>query len=178
MVIEVLYMSKNATTRHRTKSDFAVTYCFRSSTCISGLFLFKIGSKCADFCGVPKSNCNRLKTVRLRVVFGGLFILKSMQPQPPVRFSPVSVVFSVHATGPSNTIQMQTRIKISEQKSTMSKARKRTGRGRKKRASNRGKCLIPCCTTCLIFFFSKMASQRAAQDVAADAAGPPVHLTR
>ena len=36
MVIEVLYMSKNATTRHRTKSDFAVTYRFHSSACISG----------------------------------------------------------------------------------------------------------------------------------------------
>ena len=35
-----------------TKSDFAVTYHFGHISSISGLFLFKIGSKCAHFWGV------------------------------------------------------------------------------------------------------------------------------
>ena len=68
-----------------------------------------MGSKCADFRGVPKTGCNWLQPVRCNRFFGGLFILKSRQPQPPVRslsvrFSPVFGLFSVHTTGPSNTI--------------------------------------------------------------------------
>ena len=47
MVIEVLYMSKNATTRYCTKLDFAIIYLFGHSTCIYSPFLFKIGSKCS-----------------------------------------------------------------------------------------------------------------------------------
>ena len=50
-------------------------------------------------------------------------------------------------------------------------------RGRKKRGSNRGKS-ISTLRDIINFFFSKTATQRAAQDIAADAAGPPIHLTK
>ena len=52
MAIEVIYMSKNTTIRHHTKLDFAVTYYFGHSTCISGPLLSEIGSKCAYLEGV------------------------------------------------------------------------------------------------------------------------------
>ena len=56
-----------------TKSDFAETYCFGHNSCNFGLFLFKIGSKCAHFWEVSRgqpvasaTGCNRSQTVWLR----------------------------------------------------------------------------------------------------------------
>ena len=61
---------------------------------------------------------------------------------------------------------------------TTSEARKRTGRGQKKGEATTVSDYSMLCDTFNFFFCSKTTSQRAAQDVAADAAGPPVHLTR
>ena len=77
MVIEVLYMSKNAITRHCTKSDFAIIYHFCHISCISGLFIFKICSECVYFWGTPKPSCNQLQPVRLCLVFGGFLFWKA-----------------------------------------------------------------------------------------------------
>ena len=64
-----------------TKSDFAETYCFGHNSCNSGLFLLKIGLKCANFLrGITcATGCNRFKLVWLRC-------LKNMQPQLLVWF--------------------------------------------------------------------------------------------
>jgi hypothetical protein len=83
--------------------------------------------------------------------------------------------------------QMRMRSKVNEQEQKMTRhqkaskamgeTRKRRERGRKKRGSNRGKS-ISTLRDIINFFFSKTATQRAAQDIAADAAGPPIHLTK
>ena len=104
MVIEVLYMSKNATTRHCTKLDFAIIYHFGHISCISGLFLFKIGSKCVDFEEYPKP----VATSPIVLSLWWFFILKSMQPQLAIWLHSVAVwsncsLFLVHATRPADT---------------------------------------------------------------------------
>ena len=98
MMIKVLYMSKNATTRHHTKSDFAVTYLFGHISCISGPFLFKIGSKCVDFWGVLKTSCNQLKLVWLHLVLGSFSFWKSCNHNQQsdciqLQSSPVAIFF-------------------------------------------------------------------------------------
>ena len=47
----------------RNKYDLAVTYHFGRSTCNSGLFSFKIGSKYVYLQGVPSYNLNQFRLV-------------------------------------------------------------------------------------------------------------------
>ena len=97
MLIKILYISKNTTLRCYTKLDFNVTYRFGHNSGISLPFLFKVGSKCPYLKGVLR----RQPVCR----FGSnrFYHLKSTQPQPVVRSSPVFGLFAVAWTGPANT---------------------------------------------------------------------------
>ena len=63
MAIKIIQNSKDAIMRCRTKSDYAETYCFGHNSCNSGLFLLKMGLKCANFKGYYLRN--RLQSVQI-----------------------------------------------------------------------------------------------------------------
>jgi hypothetical protein len=79
----------------------------------------------------------------------------------------------------SNADEVQNkRTKIDEDESNNEQSKKKKGKGTKKKGKQPRYVATSSYFVPLNFFCRKTAAQRAAQDIAADAAGPPVHLPR